>query len=372
MTRRTPSPARTCGRAALAAALACSGPLAPADDTATGPLTDPGTDPAPDPTTGPTPTSAAPTTGGASTGPDGTTGSGGSSTGSGSTGPAELPTCGNGVVDPGEACDLGVAHNWNFGACTAACEHARCGDGFIFAGVETCDDGDDNGVGYAECDPVSCHLGPHCGDGELAPQEECDGTGQDGAGEVEGADVPCRPGCTWDGRIVFVTSQTFDGDLGGLGGADLRCQLAAQAAGLQGHAGYRAWLSDGQSSPLDRLDFGPEPVVLLDGVRVAPDLAGLIAPGPEVGIRVTELRTTILGASVWTNTAVDGEVFSAADHCGGWTAATMTSARCGLNAVPELPADTWAQWHAERAWTSAFARECWVPQRLYCIEGVES
>jgi hypothetical protein len=241
----------------------------------------------------------------------------------------------------------------------------------VFAGVEGCDDGEDNAVGYGKCDPVTCQLGPHCGDGALAPEEECDGSDPDGGGAVEGADVPCRPGCTWDGRVAFLSSARYTGDLGGLTGADLKCQVAAQKAGLAGHASFRAWLSDGQASPLTRLEFGPEPVVLLSGVRLAADLDEMIALGPGEGISMTELRTTAIEADVWTNTAVTGEVFSAVDHCAGWTA-EAGSARSGLNAVPVLPADYWQQWHDERRWTSLYTSECFEMRHLYCIEGVEA
>ncbi|PCC73515.1 Myxococcus cysteine-rich repeat-containing protein [Nannocystis exedens] len=48
--------------------------------------------------------------------------------------------CGDGVIDPGEECDLGLA-NADDGACTSACLLAACGDGLIRVGVEQCDDG---------------------------------------------------------------------------------------------------------------------------------------------------------------------------------------------------------------------------------------
>jgi hypothetical protein len=44
--------------------------------------------------------------------------------------------------------------------------------------------------------------------------------------------------------LVFVTSQTFDGDFGGIQGADDECNAAANAASLTGT--YVAWISDSQ------------------------------------------------------------------------------------------------------------------------------
>ncbi|MEN0065635.1 MAG: hypothetical protein AAGA48_26070 [Myxococcota bacterium] len=62
--------------------------------------------------------------------------------------------CGDGVLDPGEACDNGEA-NADDGDCTTACQLARCGDGFVHAGVEGCDD--ENGFGGDGCSP-QCAL----------------------------------------------------------------------------------------------------------------------------------------------------------------------------------------------------------------------
>jgi len=285
--------------------------------------------------------------------------------------------CGNFIVDDGEQCDLGPMHNWDHGACTSQCMTATCGDGLLFEGVETCDEGDENGPGHGQCNPITCQFGPRCGDGVLTPEhEECDGGGPDGGGEIEGLDTKCLAGCTWDGRIVLISSKKFGANLGGLTGADLRCQNLAKDANLTGAAGYRAWLSDDDESPLTRLEFNSEPLVLLSGVEVAEDLDALIANGPGDGITVTELRTTLMEARVWTNTAVTGEVFSDTDHCKNWTSTaptnpdnTPSAASTGLNAVSKLPADDWNQWSDGRWWTHFLVPlQCSYTAHLYCVE----
>ena len=48
----------------------------------------------------------------------------------------------------------------------------------------------------------------------------------------------------------FVTSQQNSGNLGGLAGADAKCQSRANTGGLPGS--YGAWLSTGQGSPQSR------------------------------------------------------------------------------------------------------------------------
>jgi len=76
--------------------------------------------------------------------------------------------CGDGALDPGEACDDGndVATD----ACTDTCRPATCGDGIVWQDVEECDDG--NLFPTDGCD-ASCRL-PVCGDGIVAGGEECD------------------------------------------------------------------------------------------------------------------------------------------------------------------------------------------------------
>lgn len=54
----------------------------------------------------------------------------------------EQGDCGDGVKDPGEACDDGNTTDTD--ACSSTCELADCGDGFVQAGVEECDDGNTN------------------------------------------------------------------------------------------------------------------------------------------------------------------------------------------------------------------------------------
>lgn len=46
---------------------------------------------------------------------------------------------------------------------------------------------------------------------------------------------------------MFVTSETYQGDLGGISGANEKCQELACSAGLVGN--YIAWLSDETSNP---------------------------------------------------------------------------------------------------------------------------
>ena len=77
-------------------------------------------------------------------------------------------SCGNGFLDPGEACDDGNAVNTD--TCTNQCTAALCGDSYVHLGVEQCDDG--NLLSGDGCNNV-CHI-EICGNATLDPGEQCD------------------------------------------------------------------------------------------------------------------------------------------------------------------------------------------------------
>jgi MYXO-CTERM domain-containing protein len=65
--------------------------------------------------------------------------------------PPRVPKCGDGVVDPGEACDEGAKNSDSAkDACRTSCKKAACGDGVVDTG-EACDDG--NAKSGDGCEP---------------------------------------------------------------------------------------------------------------------------------------------------------------------------------------------------------------------------
>lgn len=120
----------------------------------------------------------------------------------------EVGSCGDGVVDPDEACDDGNTDGTD--SCTSVCTENTCGDGYLYSGEEECDEGVGNGGG---CDAAygstcsacttSCRQtvssGAFCGDGITNGSEYCDGSDipyqyYDGTTEtVYGACTPGSP-----------------------------------------------------------------------------------------------------------------------------------------------------------------------------------
>lgn len=323
-----------------------------------------------DSTSAPVPDATSATTGGTTTGtttatPDTAT------SGAHEAGTTGASTCGDGVVDPGESCDLGLEDNSDVGYCKTDCTLAFCGDGELWIGVESCDEGPGGNTGnYGGCRP-DCQFSPFCGDGELHSVEACDNGAANGTSEHEDGFVACSATCDLEAYRIFITSKPLAGALGGITGADLRCQNLADDAGWTDTQKLRAWLSDSDESPLTRfIGVDPDrPYALVNGKRVADSLADLIASGPGDGVTLDELGAFHSDVRVWTNTSVIGDVFSDSDNCSNWVSDNKQFLGwAGTNAVPKLPADEWQNWSDLKWWTGRVFKTCDEENRLYCLE----
>ena len=142
-----------------------------------------------------------------------------------------------------------------------------------------------------------------------------------------------RPVAPVHGKLVFLTSTFYGGgNLGGLAGADAKCNERAAAAGLSGS--YKAWMADdacGPRSSRPGFTHSTEPYTRVDGVRIADDFATLIfegvAPIPlQAPIDVSEFGQVVTNFPVvWTGTGAEGEPppLPCGDICScqGWTSA---------------------------------------------------
>lgn len=95
--------------------------------------------------------------------------------------------CGDGIVTPGEACDLGAANNTGaYGTCNPDCTlPPRCGDDIVQNPPEQCDDGVNlSTYGMATGCAPGCKTPPYCGDGNVDSLfgEQCDDGPKNGTG----------------------------------------------------------------------------------------------------------------------------------------------------------------------------------------------
>jgi hypothetical protein len=171
-------------------------------------------------------------------------------------------------------------------------------------------------------------------------------------------------------RIIFVTSQTYTGDLiseanalGGVGlngleSADFICTLHAQAAGLSGD--YVAWLSDSRTAARTRVDPGAAPLVRVNGQVVAFDVHHLAHVGTDGDtndlVRVVDIDehgNQVAPTPVYTGTRAHGVPNT--NHCNDWSSLDSFG-------------DTGTNFSASVTWQTGGTIPCANPGYLYCIQ----
>jgi cysteine-rich repeat protein len=175
-------------------------------------------------------------------------------------------TCGNGVLDPFEACDDGNVLDGD--SCSGVCAATPCGNG-VLEGFEQCDDGNTvSGDGCSE----TCRF-EVCGDGVVQPndKEECD-DGNTTSGDGCSSTCLIEPAnAAWiadeRSRLVLMSLSTGRAMTLGDPGFHEMGDLAFDAAGrLFGSTGFNANLSIG-----------------LDGFLISMVALGLPGRGAAVG-----------------------------------------------------------------------------------------
>lgn len=171
-----------------------------------------------------------------------------------------------------------------------------------------------------------------------------------------GALVGCRGQIDCE-RTVFVSSTEVTGNLGGLAGADARCQALANASKeprVKGRA-FLAWLSTSPSSPATRFVRGTRPYVRVDGVSIANLWSELVSGGLRGGISLDETGVPRSGAA-WTATSSQNAVFQGSS-CADWTSAGFLE-RGGTGNVGG----------SGNGWSGGGDQPCVQVARLYCFE----
>jgi hypothetical protein len=235
----------------------------------------------------------------------------------------------------------------------------KCSPDGIWSSFTGCPGPDINGV-CVDCMPGQTRCASH------EAVQTCTPAG------AWGSATPCEFVCVVDAcgrkpKRVFVTSTLYKGGLlGGLDGADKRCQERALAANLGGT--YRAWLSDFTGSPSTRFTREGGPYQLVTGSVISNKWTTLVSAPLRHAIDRTELAGPppastggCDGPLVWSDTKGDGTLNEPGLTCGDWT-------------DPDGSASAWGLATAQDSWTeyctggNGPANGCSAQAALYCFE----
>lgn len=187
----------------------------------------------------------------------------------------------------------------------------------------------------------------------LAPPDADDGAPIDGAD----SSIGCQGAADCE-RVVFVTSQDYLGALGGVAGADAKCQAAANASTflrIKGHT-FVAWISTTATTPALRLTHATKRYLRSDNATVAADWNDLTNGDLQNGIAFDELGGNQSGHSVWTGTNTVGGTFEGI-ACSDWTSSDVMNKGARGNGGGN-----------GNGWSASGEDVCSSTGRLYCFE----
>ncbi len=170
-------------------------------------------------------------------------------------------------------------------------------------------------------------------------------------------DPPDDPPPPSPDKRVFISSATYSGNLGGLAGADAKCNTEAAQAGLSGS--YMAWVSNNEGSPSTRFVQSNSAYVLVNGTVVANNWADLTDGVISAPINVTAIGQSLGSAQSWSNTTVVGgtKYANPSLSCQGFTQASASNfAYTGINVG------------TNSTWTDHSNVSCGSAARLMCFE----
>ena len=155
-------------------------------------------------------------------------------------------------------------------------------------------------------------------------------------------------------KRVFVTSTSYDGNLGGLDGADSKCQTQANTAGLNGT--WKAWLRSETVSAASRLSHNNGSYVLTNGNKIADNWSDLTDGSINYPINVNETGALVAQTLVWTQTFSDGTAGPPAAACSNWTSNSLGA---------DIVGDTTK---TDGGWSNSSSNVCSSTHSLYCFE----
>lgn len=194
----------------------------------------------------------------------------------------------------------------------------------------------------------------YCGDGVVSPpDEECD----DGNDHVDDGCYACLKS-----RKVFMTSEVFKPNFGGVQGADSLCRQFANKGGLARWQTYKAWISDSKTDAVDRIYLGPGIYVRVDQEVVVDHGEQFLSGAINLPIEIDEHGEKVVG-SAWTGTRPDGTAVPDAGHCSDWQSDDLfEKGYYGIGIVSD------SRWTLDDEPTTN-PTSCLTENHLYCIEG---
>lgn len=166
--------------------------------------------------------------------------------------------------------------------------------------------------------------------------------------------------CSLHAKRIFISSNNYNGDLGGLFGADQICQTLANSTSLNGT--WKAWLSDSVTSVDNRFTHSLiYPYILVDETtKIADNWSGLTSSALLSAINKNEKKRIVSNANAWTNTNIDALSVSTdpIGVCGDWS--NKTKKMTGIFGKNNL--------YTTVQWTNFGTTTCNIQRRLYCFE----
>ncbi len=161
-----------------------------------------------------------------------------------------------------------------------------------------------------------------------------------------------------DEKTVFITSAKFKGNLGGLTGADDKCQAEADGpASIVPSGTYLAWLSDGFDSPETRFTKSSHRNMLPDGTKIAEDFADLTDGSILHKINSDPTGKRLGLQDFWTGTLADGTTAQQEVTCRGWKADPLSDGR-GTHGRTNQTGSTWSTMHSGIMCTHSYRLLC--------------
>jgi hypothetical protein len=154
-------------------------------------------------------------------------------------------------------------------------------------------------------------------------------------------------------NVVFVSSQTYAGNLGGLAQADALCQGLANNAGLSGT--FKAWLAAGTTTGQSRMGTA-RGWVRPDGSPFGDTLSGIVTSQQVLNPPALDENGALVSSAVWTGSDGAGSPFGM--DCSGWTSPSASTN--GATGTPTAGPALWLQ-------GGNFMASCNSLLHLYCF-----